>query len=57
MAYHNLFCDSYQQYLDKLAPTIFPEYQLVTKDYLEEYFGIKFEGESETTDPQQCGSD
>lgn len=47
MAYHNLFCDSYQQYLDKLSKPLFPEYQLVPKDYLEESFGIKFEGESE----------
>ena len=40
MAYHNLFCHSYAEYLDKIAPPLFSEYQLVTKDYLEDYFGI-----------------
>lgn len=57
LVYHNLFCETFSEYQDKIAPTIFPEYELVTKDYLEQYFGIKFERESETTDPQQCGSD
>lgn len=45
--YMKLFCDNMEEFNTKLAPPIFSEYQLVTKDYLEEYFGIKFEGESE----------
>lgn len=40
LAYHNIFCRTYGEYLDSLAPPLFSEYQLNTKKYLEEYFGI-----------------
>lgn len=43
LAYHNLFCKSYGDYLTRLTPPLFPEYQLVTKDYLEEYFKVKLD--------------
>lgn len=40
LAFHDLFCTSYGDYLAKIAPPLFDEYQLDTKKYLEEYFGI-----------------
>lgn len=38
--YMKMFCDNMQEFYDAIAPTIFIEHQLVTKDFLEEYFGI-----------------
>lgn len=43
LAYHNLFCHSYAEYLDRLAPPLFAEYQFDAKKYLEEYFEINLD--------------
>lgn len=41
LAYHNLFCDSYEDYCLKVVyEPLFPEHKLDTKKYLEEYFNI-----------------
>lgn len=40
MAYHNLFCKTYDDYLSATTGGLFPENALDTKSYLEDYFGI-----------------
>lgn len=40
MAYHNLFTNSYEQYLARVTGGLFPENAINTKDYLENYFGL-----------------
>ena len=38
--YANLFCDSYEEYLDRIGGGIFPELAIDPKDFLENYFKI-----------------
>ena len=40
LAFHNLFCDSYEEYEIRVTGGLFPENALNTKEYLENYFGI-----------------
>lgn len=39
--YMKLFCNSMEEFYTAIAPPLFIEHQLVTKDFLEEYFGIE----------------
>ena len=43
LAYHNIFCKSYGDYLNRVSPALFADWQIDTKDYLEEYFKIKLD--------------
>ena len=40
MAYHNLFCKTYEDYEAATTGGLFPENALETKSFLEDYFGI-----------------
>ena len=50
MAYHNLFTNSYEQYLDRVTGGLFPENAIDTKKYIEDYFGL-----SVKTNPNSMG--
>lgn len=39
--YHNLFCKSYEDYLNRIGGGIFPELAIDPKSFLEEYFNIE----------------
>ena len=41
LMYHNLFCRSYQQFVDRVRGGLFPEYRIDCKKYLEETFKIE----------------
>ena len=41
LAFHDLFCDSYEEYETRVTGGLFPENAIDTKDYLENYFGIE----------------
>ena len=41
LAFHDLFCDSYEQYETRITGGIFPETAIDAKEYLENYFGIE----------------
>jgi phosphoadenosine phosphosulfate reductase len=41
LVYHNLFCDSYDDYATRISMDLWGK-ELDTKEYLEEYFNIKF---------------
>lgn len=45
--YMKLFCNSMSEYYDKIAPPLFAEYQLNTRLFIEQYFGIKFDDSTE----------
>lgn len=48
MAYHNLFCHSYEEYiLTAGRGQLFESERVNPKEFIEAYFGIKFEGEQE----------
>lgn len=40
LAYHNIFCDTLEEYENKMDAGLFPELALDTKKFLEDYFGI-----------------
>lgn len=40
VVFNNLFCDSYEQFVTRVRPSLFPETAINPKQYLENYFGI-----------------